>query len=366
MSEILWPREPHTGAKHAILRRYLNAWLPKLSWAKRLIFIDGFAGPGEYAGGEPGSPQVALDAAINHSAPLSGCELRFLFIEAEETRFQHLDALIKGLATPPHIKAKAVHGTFDETTAQGLDQLSESGRALAPALVMVDPFGPKGLPMALLKRIAANPHSELLISLMYEPIARFRRQLEFERHLDALYGTPQWRDVQAQTEASGRRDFLHALYVEQLKNEAGLKFVTSFELRDSGNRVEYFLIHATNNIEGLKAMKEAMWNVDRTGTFSFSDATVGRGPTLFELGPDFHRLRGLIASKFTGRSAVSVEEVEEFVLVDTPFRETHYKTQVLKPMEDEGLLEVVSHGPRRRGTYPLARGLKLNFRQPTA
>jgi hypothetical protein len=38
--------EPHTIAKHVILRKYLAGWMPTLSsWNKRLIFIDGFAGP---------------------------------------------------------------------------------------------------------------------------------------------------------------------------------------------------------------------------------------------------------------------------------------------------------------------------------
>ena len=50
--------------KHLILQGYLEAWYPKLKFARRLVFIDGFAGPGEYLGGEKGSPLIALDAAI--------------------------------------------------------------------------------------------------------------------------------------------------------------------------------------------------------------------------------------------------------------------------------------------------------------
>ena len=74
MSEVLWERKPHTGAKHDILRRHLNAWFPILTrWNERVGFIDGFAGPGEYLGGEPGSPAIALKAAISHA---SDCRTR--------------------------------------------------------------------------------------------------------------------------------------------------------------------------------------------------------------------------------------------------------------------------------------------------
>lgn len=56
-----WPLDPHTAAKHEILRRYLNAWFPILgTYNGRVVFLDGFAGPGIYSQGEPGSPIVAL------------------------------------------------------------------------------------------------------------------------------------------------------------------------------------------------------------------------------------------------------------------------------------------------------------------
>jgi three-Cys-motif partner protein len=69
----LWPIEPHTQAKHAILRRYLEAWFPILStYNKRVVYLDGFCGPGRYEGGEPGSPLIALNVAKHHRAALSG------------------------------------------------------------------------------------------------------------------------------------------------------------------------------------------------------------------------------------------------------------------------------------------------------
>ena len=59
----LWSIEPHTAAKHRVLRKYLDRWIPIMATqSDRLALIDGFAGPGEYAGGEPGSPLVMIDA----------------------------------------------------------------------------------------------------------------------------------------------------------------------------------------------------------------------------------------------------------------------------------------------------------------
>ena len=70
----VWEAEPHTLAKHGILRTYLEAWAAILSNARfgtELLFVDGFAGPGEYLLGEPGSPIVALNSILNHDRSLT-------------------------------------------------------------------------------------------------------------------------------------------------------------------------------------------------------------------------------------------------------------------------------------------------------
>jgi three-Cys-motif partner protein len=82
----IWPLDPHTAAKHVILKQYLGAWMAILASAhSRIVYIDACAGPGEYAGGEPGSPIVALTAAKDASArkPLT---ITFLFVESDKER----------------------------------------------------------------------------------------------------------------------------------------------------------------------------------------------------------------------------------------------------------------------------------------
>lgn len=62
-----WGIEPITEAKHEILRYYLGAWFPILaSVHRRLLYVDGFPGPGEHSKGEDGSPIFALKVARDH------------------------------------------------------------------------------------------------------------------------------------------------------------------------------------------------------------------------------------------------------------------------------------------------------------
>src|SRR5947208_7982589 len=86
----IWPLDPHGRAKHYILRSHLNGWLPIMTRSfRKLLYIDGFAGPGIYEGGEPGSPVIALRAAMFHHQLVKNppaCELGFLFIEERADR----------------------------------------------------------------------------------------------------------------------------------------------------------------------------------------------------------------------------------------------------------------------------------------
>ncbi|PSN94208.1 hypothetical protein B9Q06_09975 [Candidatus Marsarchaeota G2 archaeon ECH_B_2] len=90
LQDIRLPSSPHTKAKHKILKTYLAAWFPILSkWNGRVLYIDGFAGPGEYDDGSDGSPLLALEVARTHKLKLAS-EVVFLFVEEDKERFNHL------------------------------------------------------------------------------------------------------------------------------------------------------------------------------------------------------------------------------------------------------------------------------------
>jgi len=93
--ETVWQLEPHTRAKHEILKRYLQAWMIILSQGKfpEILYVDGFAGPGEYALGEIGSPIIALDTALAYRPPLQA-KVHLLFVEKNADRAAHLQRQI--------------------------------------------------------------------------------------------------------------------------------------------------------------------------------------------------------------------------------------------------------------------------------
>jgi hypothetical protein len=109
----------------------------------------------------------------------------------------------------------------------------------------------------------------------------------------------------------------------------------------------------TNNLLGLEKMKDAMWSVDATGNYQFSDFKANSAQlSLLEDGPDYDYLRTLVKSRFSDGNYFSIETAEEFVLAETHFRKANFKAQVLKPLEQADQLVVVESPRKRPGYYP--------------
>ena len=358
----IWDLDPHTRAKHEILRRYLQAWIPILTQGRfpEIMYVDGFAGPGLYSKGEYGSPVVALRVALEHRARLRA-RIRFIFIEERADRVGMLKEVIGSLDTPNSFQIEVYGGrSFETVFGSILD--SYKGRRLPPTFAFIDPFGWSDAPLSIVREILRHKSCEVLINFMYEEINRFLSLSKQESNFDALFGTHEWREGCLLVKPCIRKRFLHDLYYNQLRNGAGAKYVRSFEMRNIKDRVDYYLFYATNNIRGLSRMKDAMWKIDESGEFSFSDATDPNQAVLFGNEPRIDLLQRQLLDHFGGRDT-SVEEVEQFVLEKTAFRETHYR-RVLKEFEraEPPVIEVVNPPPRRRrGTYP-NKSMRLRFR----
>jgi len=219
------------------------------------------------------------------------------------------------------------------------------GRSRPPTFVFIDPFGFK-IPFSQVATVLRAPSCEVLVNFMFEEINRFLDQEQQPANFDELFGCRDWREGIKIKEPPQRVKFLHDLYARQLVEAGGATFVRSFAMRNKRNAMDYFLFFATNNELGLKKMKEAMWRVDESGAFAFSDATDPNQTVLFTPEPDRKLLGKLILDRFGGKDA-KVKELEAFVVRETPFRETHYK-KVLGELEDAGQLVVIDPPVKRK------------------
>ena len=357
-----WNLEPHTKGKHLVLQHYMGAWLPILtSWNGRVLFIDAFAGPGEYTEGEPGSPVIALSALIEHrDRDRIRSEVNYLFIEKEEDRSRHLEEVLGDIEDklPPNCHYEVINSTFDETLTEVLDAIEEQQTHLAPAFVMIDPFGVSGTPMSTIGRILKNPRSEVYVSLMYREMNRFLAHPSFSPHLDNLFGCHDWHESINLVDSESKKKMLFNLYRNQLK-ERGAKYVVHFELYE-GQQPVYAIFFGTQHLEGCDKMKQAIWKVDPFGDFRFRGGQLGQLTLGESVTVDFGLLENALREQFREQGWQKIEDVEDFVKSDaTDFHSGHLKVKTLKPMEASGQIEVKSGTRKRSGTYP--NGTVLRF-----
>ncbi|SHH31603.1 three-Cys-motif partner protein [Jatrophihabitans endophyticus] len=351
----LWDRPPHTGAKHDLLRSYLGAWFPIMAkYNGRVLYYDAFGGPGKYRGGEPGSPLIALQTLVEHShfASMSGTQFVFLINEQDSGCAEHLEAEIEAFKAahqpwPSNVVIQVNNETFVDLTTSMIDDFDERAVKMAPTFAFVDPVGVKETPMAVLARLSNYPKAEMLVYFAHEFVVRFCSSGEVDERLDDLFGTDEYK---AGGDLTGRRrsQFIHDLYKRQLHDVCEFPYIQSFEMWDGRGKRLYDLYYCTHDTTGLDRMKAAMWKVAPSGDFSFRDRFADQD-VIFAETPDTGPLRQELLDHFRGRT-VTIQEVIDHVVAETPYTSSHVKRLTLAPMQHDGLIS--SPNQKRARQFP--------------
>jgi three-Cys-motif partner protein len=350
--DTIWELDPHTLAKHEILRRYLGAWLPILARDnRRLVYIDGFCGPGRYSRGEPGSPLIAIERALSHGDKLASNNVTFLFLDERADRITHLKHELAQLEIPANFTAIPIAGEFETQFGNLLDTLESRGLQIAPTFAFIDPFGFKGLPFQLMQRLLGYPKTEVFVTMMVDSINRFlgHPDPQVRQHIVQLFGTAQ--ALQIASAGGDRLANLRLLYQSQLSKCA--RFVRYFEMRNVQNKTIYYLFFASNHPLGHLKMKEAFWKVDASGRFRFSDATNPDQPVLLEL-DESPKLATTLQARFAGQT-LPVQRVRAWVEESTPFLSSHMRAalRLLEGNNEVAVEQLKQDGAkRRRNTFP--------------
>lgn len=364
-SSTLWAREPHTKAKHDLMQKYLGGWFPILGkFNGRILFLDGFAGPGSYSQAETGSPLLAIETLLDHPliARFTKTEFVFLFCEPEPDRASALGTALDEFfavrgGQPANVMVHVDEATFVEKATELTAIIDEQKKRLAPTFAFIDPFGFSGVPIELISRLLAFDKCEVFFNFMVDFVNRFATAGNVDHHLDAIFGTREDVDAGKYPAGDERRAFLLDLYARQLKEVGGFPYIQRFDMFNRQGHNTYSLFHGTRNLAGAKLMKSAMWAVDPVSGSKFSDR--GAEPKLdLDIAVDVGPLRAAILSHFAGKSA-SVEEVEAFTLTGTRYSASHYNRLVLAPLEREGIITILNSSRAKRFTFPA--GTRIQF-----
>ena len=296
--------EHYTGiqaGKHELLRKYLGAWLPILTYNHgRVLYVESHAGRGKYKHGEPGSPLVALKSLLSHPMRdpiLARCVVQFVFMEDDPENAAELEQNILDIGPlPNNVEARVVKERFESALDLLLGDKS-SPADVPPSFFFVDPFNYE-LTMPLLRRILARPKSELLLTFMYRFIDLAIMSDTGPERLDALFGSADWRTARDIGDSDERHNAVLRLFTQEL----GAKYCSSLQARGLNGAIKYDLVHLTNHELGRVKMKDAMWSVTPDGSFSIHEGDNPAQLTLIRLNPDLGPLCKELMADFGGRT----------------------------------------------------------------
>lgn len=334
-----WEYQKHTEAKHSILGKYLSGWIRFLgSSYNKICYFDCFAGRGEYNDGTLGSPIMALDIAtrLENNYENFVCTV----IEKNEDNFKNLESLINKKRELGEICTKIdvvpIHDEFANVASTIIEGV---GNKLAPSFFFIDPFGMKGIPFELIKRLLSIGRVEVFLTFMSRDINRFLESEKHENVMDELFGTEEWRDIVSKYSGDARQYALRDLYIAQLRDDAGCKHVWPYEVgMDEIHQTVYHLIHSTNHFRGFKLMKDIQFNVNiEKGSFGY------RGPEeaqtmLFKVGDNLQPLKDILMKQFGGQTKTFYQIMQETYHL-TPLIEKNYR-KVLRESEKEGTVTI--------------------------
>jgi three-Cys-motif partner protein len=371
----IWTADPHTLAKHAILARYLGAWFPIITRqsqriasrpgttaARQILFIDAFAGPGVYANGKPGSPIIALQSAMQHAVKFPA-PVRLVFIEKDPARFKSLRETVdreklRFAGSNNVIVDDPTCGDCDAILSRQLAAYAANGVKFGPALAFLDQFGFSGVSMELVRQILAYPECEVLTYIDFKGMNRWIQDETKWGGFDRAFGSEAWKPAIKMAEPE-QRAYLLSTYVAGLKTYGNATYVCHFSMFGLNGQLLYWLIFCTNSLRGLEEMKKAMWAVDKSGEFRFSDREIPEQLSLLDAQFSQEWLAEHLCRKLA-RKTMTVSAVKEFVLVQTP---CYLFKSALKTLEKDAAsgFRVVSTPPGRRSGDFHDEAMKLRF-----
>ena len=329
-TETLWERDPHTAAKHTLLRRYLSAWFPIMTKQFRdtgITFFDGFAGPGEYTNAQESSPMIAMEQALRPEVTRWGTQTRLVFVEKDHRRAKHLRGLLDTqfplVSMPPSLVRRVHRGKCVDCFEQAIAAV---GGWDGPVFANLDGWG-VDTDYKIVQRIAARPSSEVLVTFNDQFFIRFGNgeQQAGER----VFGHSDWRSVDQQPTAR-KTPFLLSLYSDGLRS-AGLLYVLTFEMIDEGGHSLYLFFGTTNKV-AVEKFKDGLWEVDGVSGHQFRDPRDPNQMSFDILHADFTPLEIRILDLLDERD-YTMEEIREDALLETIYKRTHVKPVVDRLIE---------------------------------
>ncbi|MEV0066658.1 three-Cys-motif partner protein TcmP [Amycolatopsis sp. NPDC050768] len=270
-------RKAQAVFKHAILSRYPVVFASKAGRGRPVVFLDGYAGRGEYEDGTPGSPLLLAQKATRVS---SFRQVRGIYVERNDEDYQNLKRVMEQQGRPQDL---VLGGDLQNLLPDILPVTR--GAAL---FAFLDPFGTALDRNQLVRQLLNRPGSaptEVLLHISISTVARMGGLLRKRReegkplsvadektvaHANRFLGGDWWQKhfapvagVKDQRRATDAALAVAAEYQAGIRADARCKSL-SMPIQHKPNQLpKYLLVLFTRHVDGLWWFADAVGKAGR-------------------------------------------------------------------------------------------------------
>lgn len=257
-------KRPWSLIKDQILRDYIPAYLSKVKKLRcPIVLVDGYAGPGKFEDGEPGSPLIICSEAEKYAKGLYSAH----FFNIKLAYHEKLEAIIKRAGWSN--SANCYRGN-------SLKYIKHIPQILTNHTVFLylDPFGLKGCGFDQLEPFLArdpNYSTEIVLTMCMPVVHRLasyhavekglidKRIERYHNTLSTVFGGDYWGKIlfQQSTSAEDREIQLIEAYLDKLREY--LPYAGYCPVRQrSDKRIKYFMVFVSRHPDTMLLMNDSM------------------------------------------------------------------------------------------------------------
>jgi three-Cys-motif partner protein len=281
--------EPHSVAKHTILRSYLAAYFATLVRSPhqdvmRMTLVDGFAGGGLYFHTDtrellPGSPIICLQAVqqaerlanLGRRKPLK-LDVEYFFVESNPHAFHHLENVLRSsesASMAPRDIVHCLHRKFEHVADDIIRSIKNRNPRNGRSIFILDQYGYKETPLSVISKIFRDlPKAEIILTFAVDALLNFVSDGPATDALLNHMGTPdvlRGRTIRSIKDSESEwRLFIQSMLYRDLVAKSGAKHYTPFFVRNSDGHGDYWLLHLSQHEKARDVMTEVHWTTNNS------------------------------------------------------------------------------------------------------
>lgn len=246
------PFDDGTLVKLTLFRSYIREWLPVFlaprypRWQQINIF-DFFAGPGETALREKGTPAIILEELSPYAGQVTASQLNVSVVLNEFDRKKY-ELLRKQIVRPNYLSLTFTNLDFDNAFAQAQPKMKGAAN-----LLLLDQYGLKHVNEAVLRSISGFPATDFLMFISSSIVRRFPEHPSIKKY------------ISIPAEKMSALDYYHihravTSYFESLIPKSRKFHLAPFSIKKGSNI--YGLVFGSGHLLGLEKFLRCCWKID--------------------------------------------------------------------------------------------------------